>query len=151
MANEIKEKIKKLENQRKRLIEKEKALKEKENKKIQKTYAKLGALAKKAKIPELDEKALLGAFLEIADKSDKEEHLTNWRKLADNHKSKKSNQQGTPLIVTFLKHPDKTTREELKALGLKWNRFRGEYYGYGSKEELSKKFGSENVKIEVVD
>ena len=35
----------------------------------------------------------------------------------------------TPIIITFTDQPEKEVRDEIRTLGLRWNKFRSEWYG----------------------
>lgn len=140
-----------IEEKKKLLKRKEKEIKEKERKKQMKSYEKIGRFAKKASLPDIDDEALLGAFIELSENSKKEENLKKWRALTQNLKDKSDKENGTPLVIKFTKHPEKEIRDDLKEQGFKWNSFRGEFYGFGSLETARNNYKELGAQIEVID
>lgn len=126
-----------LESSKEKIKQKEKMLKEKEKMSARATLSSLGQLFVKTKTSHLDPEILLGALLEIAERSNEKEILDGWMKRAQNYTELSSkNSRGTPLAISFKSHPDVDIRTKLKELKFKWNGFRGEFYGFGDKTIL---------------
>lgn len=139
----LNKKLECLKEQEKKLLEKEKMIQ-------RNRYIEIGKLAYKAKIGSLDEKLLLGAFLEISQKMKTDSHQKSWEKLAEDFQKNLTSDSNTPLTISFEKHPEKEIQEQLKGLKFRWNSFRGEYYGYGDHDELRKLLKNCSCTIEVV-
>ena len=77
MEETIKQKLL-IEEKKKKLREQELMLKEKERRQMKKRFVDLGMIVSKAKISNLDENALFGAFLEIAEKSTDDKNINKW-------------------------------------------------------------------------
>ena len=144
------EEKKKVEKKKEKLILQERLLKARQKKMQAKRFAKIGELAKKANIAELEDEVLLGAFLEILKKRDSEENLMGWREAALKFSRAKKNSRNA-LIVSFRTAPGKEVADSLKNLKFTFNKFRNEYYGYASKKELEEALLGSDYKIEVVE
>lgn len=142
------DKLKKVINEKKQEIkDKEKILKEREKRSGQKKLIELGRLIMQAKLDSIEEKALLGALYEIADKSADESNLKKWVEYS-NRQSPSVNM--TRLTISFKNSPSPEDKNFLKELGLRWNSFRGEYYGYCDKKKLENAFKNCEYKIEEI-
>lgn len=133
---------------KKELQDKEKRIREKELQNQKKRYIEIGRLAYKAKIDHIDESSLLGAFLEIAEKSSLAEVLQQWKKKST--KIPNSATQNTPLSIKFTISPSVEIKAILKAQKFRWHSFRGEYYGNGNQGEIEKLLKGIPCKIEVL-
>lgn len=140
-----------IEEKKKILRKKEKEIREREKKQQIKSFEKIGRIAIKASLPDLDDDALLGAFFELSEKSKQEENLIKWREMANSINTKNDKENGTPLVIKFSKHPEKEVRDNLKNQGFKWNSFRGEFYGFGSFDFVKNTYEKMGAQIEVVD
>lgn len=141
-----------IEAEKEKIKKKQRILKEKEKKMREKSFLEIGRLSYEADIYSIDQKALLGAFLEINEKSKNEETKRDWRLVAEKWLDLKTQEARTPLSISIKENTDARLKSELKKMKFKWNNFRGEYYGYGSKEEIEnllKKFQS-NFTIEII-
>lgn len=146
---EINGKMLKLQQKKNSLVLQEKKIIDDEKKKRVKQFAEIGKLAFDADIDRLDRKLLLGAFLEISSLLTNTERTNQWYVLANNFESEKEN-LGQALIIAFDDLPSEAVRSKLKDLKFKWNKFRGEYYGYGDKKIVSSLLESCKCKIEIV-
>lgn len=137
-----------IEEKKKKIRLQEQILREKEKRRKIKRAEKIGRLAVKAGIDDIDDDAFLGAFIEIAEKSENQKDVERWKKRSTSFTSKTC---PDAIILTFETPPSKEEKETIKSLGLKWNKFRNEYYGYGELDALKKEFPDENCTIRVVD
>ena len=48
----------------------------------------------------------------------------------------KNNKSSRPVILTFENQPEKEIRDQIRSLGLRWNKFRKEWYGTVSDIEV---------------
>ena len=148
MVKKIEDEIKRLEEKKRKIRKREIAIKEMEKKRKDKSMVAIGKLAYQAGIADLDGDVLLGAFLEIAllrtDEAIRNKWLEKTKNLSDGKVGVSS------LSISFSKSPDKEVREKLKEMKFKWNDFRGEYYGYGNKEEMRNLLHGVKCSIEVL-
>lgn len=142
-------KIEKIENSKQKLKEKEKALQEQKKIQSRKTLHSLGKLIFEAGIANLDEKALVGALLEISEKSKDESNIKNWQKYYEESKTAK-NKYKNAFAISFKSPPDTETKEKLKEIDFKWNKFRMEFYGFAEEENLKKLFINQECQIEKI-
>jgi len=145
MELDLEEEKKKLALKKSRIEAKEKRLKEKERKVQTRRLIELGGLISKAGVEELNNNALLGALLEIKEKIQEQSTVKKWRDKGAAAFEKDQAQNGEALIVSFDAEPPREAKDTLRNLGLRWNRFRREWQGYGKKDLLEqelKKFGA---------
>lgn len=141
-----KEKLKKQEMQ---IRHKERMLKNHEKKSQEKKMFELGNLAVQAQIDIIEPKALLGAFIEIAEKSHDKKTLQSWIEKSELHK--KTNGTMQKILISFQKVPSQEIKNQLKQMNFRWNSFRGEYYGYAFKEELENLLTGLDYSLEIKD
>jgi hypothetical protein len=143
-----------LEDSKQKLKEREKVLKEKEKRASKNTLSTLGKLVVKGRASHLDHEALIGALLEIAEKSKDENTLIAWREKSKQHAidmvKKGISIDGSAITISFENPPTAETRKKLKELNFKWNAFRSEYYGFGDKNELTSWLEDQQCKIETI-
>lgn len=139
----------KLEDNKRKLKEREKMLKEKEKKSSKNTLSNLGRLLIKTQISHLDSEALIGALLAISEMAKDEKNISLWKEKAQKHKA--NDKTGNAITISFKNPPDFEVREKLKELNFKWNSFRGEYYGFSKKDEVSDLLKNHECKIEMIE
>jgi len=142
----IKEKIS---LKKQKLKEQEKMIKNQEKISQTKRFSELGRLAYKAKLDSLDEKVLLGAFLEIAEKSQDNKSIQAW--IERSEKVKNDTTCLKRILISFRTVPSQKIKDQLKKINFRWNSFRGEYYGRGTKDDLTNLLKGLDVSIEVID
>ncbi len=147
---DLEEEKKKLEKKKKKLRIAEQIIKEVEKRSKMRRLSEIGKLAQRAKIDEIDREILLGAFLEIAEKSSSPNLLETWKKKATEWQQKTEESYQEPLAISFQSEPNKKIRSILRENKFRWNSFRGEYCGLGKKEELEKLLSGTNVEIEII-
>ena len=145
MATNIEDEKKALKLKKSRIEAKERLLKLKERKKRTRLLIEIGGLAAKAGIDHLNTNTLLGAFLEIKLASNDEGIVKKWTQNGAETFEADNQESGEALILTFDSEPDRAVKIRIREAGLKWNRFRKEWYGYGNHEEILKAFPEATV------
>jgi len=151
MELDLEEEKKKLALKKSRIEAKEKRLKEKERKVRTRRLIELGGLVSKAGVEELNNNALLGALLDIKEKLKEESTVKKWKDKGAADFEKDKAQNGEALIVSFDTEPPREVKDKLRNLGLRWNRFRREWQGYGKKDLLEKELKEFGATIESVE
>ena len=151
MDLDLEEEKNKLALKKSRLEAKEKRLKEKERKIRTRRLIELGGIVSKAGIEELNNNALLGAFLDIKEKLKEELTIKKWKDRGAVAFERDKMEHGEALIVSFDAEPSRKAKDTLKTLGLRWNRFRREWQGYGKKDLLATELKEFNPKIEAIE
>ena len=119
-----------------RLEAQERLLKLKERKKRTRLLIEIGGLAGKANIDHLNTNTLMGAFLEIKEKEKEEKVVKRWTQKGAEAFEREKNENGEPLVLTFEKEPERVLKGKIREAGLRWNRFRKEWQGYGVPSQL---------------
>ena len=140
----------KLEEEKRRLILKEKLIKEAEKKKRIRGFSLIGKLAYKANIDLLDQETLLGAFLELSERVKDASDIEKWRSRAAQFLNVEASKNSKALSVIFLTEPTEEHKNFMRQLGFKWNRIRKEYLGHSSKDILEKMLVGISIKISEV-
>lgn len=151
MDLDIEEEKKKLALKKSRIEAKEKQLKDKERKVRTRRLIELGVLVSKAGIEELNNNALLGALLEIKERLKEESTVKKWKDKGATAFERDRAESGEALIVSFDAEPPREAKDKLKVLGLRWNRFRREWQGYGKKDLVEKELQGFEAKIASVE
>jgi hypothetical protein len=151
MQNVEEQKLK-IEQKKARVAMEETKLKLKERKMRTKALIQQGGLITKAGLDHLPTNALYGALLSIKkDLDDNENLLSAWivkGNAAFNAESKKT----TPIILKFDDEPNNDIRAFIRSHGLRFNRFRSEWYGNVAKfDELKNDLGKIKYTLEVID
>lgn len=125
----VDEQKKKLEQKKNRLAVEETRLKLKERKMRTRHLIEVGGLVVKAKIDNLPTNTLYGAILSLANELSSNPDIRNkWASLGKSQLDKED-AKVTSLILTFESQPEKNVRNKIRSLGLRWNKFRSEWYG----------------------
>jgi len=148
MTDNLKTQKKSIEERKRDLEQKKKNLMNKERASSQKRMLEIGRFALKAKINNLDDSLLFGAFIEIANNSNNVEFIAKCR---ENLQQINTENSGSRITISFKQPPSREIKDHLKSIDFKWNKFRGEYYGFGDKSSLSKIIGKIDCKIEVIE
>lgn len=126
----IEEQKKRLEQKKARMQLEETRLKIKERKARTRDLIEMGGLVTKAGIDYLPSNALYGALLSIKKALDNNENIIpSWTKKGS-YAFDKEKQNATPVILSFAQEPEKDIRDNIRSLGLRFNRFRQEWYGH---------------------
>ena len=119
-----------LEQKKNRLIAEETRLKLKERKMRTRHLIEVGGLVTKARLDYLPTNTLYGALLSIALSLDSNPVIKDeWTKIG---KAKLDEEQINKhaVILKFEQEPNSDIRKSVREHGLKWNKLRGEWYGY---------------------
>lgn len=128
MQNVEKQKLK-LEQKKNRLIAEETRLKLKENKMRTRHLIELGGLITKANLDYLPSSTLYGALLSLAHSLNTTPTIKDeWIKLGK-AQFEQEKKEKTALILTLKQQPSNEIRQSIRNHGLKWNKFRSEWYG----------------------
>lgn len=150
MTTDIEKEKESLKLKKSRLEAKERLLKLKERKKRTRLLIEIGGLVAKAGIDHLNTNTLIGAFLEMKEKSKDETTIKKWTQKGAEAFEKDEQENGVPLIVTFEEEPQRDIKSKIRGLGLKWNRFRKEWQGYGVPSDLEEILKGTSHKIETL-
>jgi len=101
ISSDLEEEKKKLEIKKKKLKIAEQIIKERERRSEIHRYSEIGRLAQKVKIDRMDRSILLGAFLEISEKSLDANVLEIWKKKAMEFQQKEEESDQEPLVISF--------------------------------------------------
>ena len=125
-----------------------KKLKEKERKNKVKSLIALGKLFQQAKLDHLDQNTLLGALIQLKQQANNSEICKQWKDLGQRQEIK---EEKIPFSISFYSTPSKTTINNLRQHGFKWNRFRQEWYGYSSPKTIEALTNDEPSNIETLE
>lgn len=148
--NDIEKKKDALKLKKSRIEHQERLLKLKERKKRTRVLIEIGGTVAKAGIDHLNTNVLLGAFLEIKEKEIEEDTIKRWTKKGAEAFDLDKEKNGEPLILTFEKEPERAIKSEIRGSGLRWNRFRKEWQGYGVPSQLEEILKGINHKVETL-
>ena len=150
MKNVEEQKIK-LEQKKNRLIAEETRLRLKERKARTRYLIENGGLVTKAGLDNLPTNALYGALLFLKEQlDDMPEVMSTW--IVKGNKAFNQEQKTlTPVICKFASEPTKEIRTLLRSFGLRFNRFRSEWYGnINDSSELKNKLGDTKYDMEEI-
>ena len=148
--NELEKKKEALKLKKSRIEHQERLLKLKERKNRTRVLIEIGGVASKAGIDHLNMNTLLGAFLEIKKKEKEEGMIKQWTKKGAEALDLDQKENGEPLIVTFVEEPEKKIKTQIRQAGLRWNRFRKEWYGRAKKIHLEKLLKGKEYRLQVL-
>ena len=149
--SEIEQQKVRLEQKKNRLIAEETRLKLKERKMRTRKLIELGGLIAKAELDHFDTSTLYGALLSLADAAKQNDNMIRVWTEAGKHTLRQEQSLVTSIIVKFNEQPTETLRKKIRLLGLRWNSFRGEWYGNISNlDELKSTIEESEHEIEVI-
>lgn len=96
----------------------------------------MGGLVAKAKLDHLDADQLYGALISIAEQKERGKVLSEWADKGGKAFVEEKKSQGELIRVTFAEKPSMEVRQQLRALGLKWNSMKEEWQGVGDVEKV---------------
>jgi hypothetical protein len=149
MLDKIEAKKKKIDDQIEKNLLRKKLLLAKEKRKRAAKFSDIGRLAYQANIDQIDEQALLGAFLEIAKNID-EDKINQWKANANEYLKAQSKSSAQVFSISFLEEPSLEIKQKLKENKFSWNRFRKEYYGKGQRSDIENLLKSSKFKLEEI-
>ena len=151
MLGKLEERKKKVDEEIEKNLLRKKILLTQEKKKRVAKFSQVGKLAYQANIDQLEETALLGAFLEIANAKENKEQLIEWKTQAEEFLSQQSKKSGQYISLSFLEEPSSEVKKSLKANKFYWNRFRKEFYGKAEKSHIENLLQGCKYKIEEIN
>lgn len=148
----VDEQKKKLEQKKNRLAMEETKLKLKERKARTRHLIEIGGLVTKAGLDTLASNTLYGALLSLTEQLNHNGDIKlQWTKIGKTYFEQEQNIT-KPVILTFDNQPDKDIRDKIRKLGLRWNRFRSEWYGnIKNIDELKTQLHDLKHDIEILD
>jgi hypothetical protein len=153
MAVDLEEQKKRVEQQKKKIKLKELLIREKERQRKAKRISEIVSLAFKARIDQIEDEALFGAFVEIAEKIQNPQIIDEWKQKGqiclDAQKTKDA--PDTLLAISFRSDPGKDIKETLKKLKFRWNAFRKEFCGYGNSKKIENLLKGLHFTIEIIE
>lgn len=149
MFNKLEEKKKKIDERIEKEILRKKMLLAKEKRKRASKFSDIGRLAYQANIDQINEQALLGAFLEIA-KNITEEKMHQWKNIANEFSKAQSKSSDLTFCISFKEDPSQEIKQKLKEHKFTWNRFRKEYYGRGQRSDIENLLKECKFKLEEI-
>ena len=134
----VEEQKKKLQQKKNRLAAEETKLKLKERKARTRHLIEAGGLIAKADLSHLPSNALYGGLLALKEQIDSNpEIMAAW--IIQGDKAFNAEQKlFAQVILTFEEQPEKEIRDQIRSLGLRWNKFRSEWYGTVSELDVLK-------------
>jgi len=149
---EVKEQKKRLEQKKNKLAAEETKLKIKERKARTRHLIENGGLIAKAGLDHLPSNALYGALLSLKEQiNENHQIIAAWIIKGD----KAFNQEKKafiPVICKFNSEPIKDIRNSIRSLGLRWNKFRQEWYGnIQNIDSLKKTIKDTEHELEILD
>ena len=140
-----------LEQKKNRLIAEETRLKLKERKMRTRHLIEVGGLVTKAGIDYLPTNTLYGALLSIALSLETNQAIKDeWTKIGKN-KLDEEQVNKHAVILKFEYEPSIEIRKNIREHGLKWNKLRGEWYGYcASVDSLKNDLGTNKYNLEQI-
>ena len=141
----------KLEQKKARMQLEETRLKLKERKMRTRALIEKGGLVTKAGLDHLPSNALYGALLSIKKDLDANENLLAAWIVKGNAAFNQEKQSATPVILKFADEPNKDIRDFIRSHGLKYNKFRAEWYGeIKDTNELKNSLGKIKYDLEII-
>ncbi len=77
----------------------------------------------------------MALFLKLKKNLNVKKNLSLWKEKSQQNKDNEKKKNG--ITISFESPPPLEIKEQLKNLNLKWNAFRGEYYGFCEKNTLN--------------
>ena len=142
----------KLEQKKARMQLEETRLKIKERKMRTRSLIEKGGLVTKAGLDHLATNALYGALLSLKKDLDANENLLAAWIVKGNAAFNAETKNSTPVILKFADEPGKDIRDFIRSHGLKYNKFRSEWYG-GVKDidGLKNSLGKIKYDLEIIE
>ena len=148
----IEEQKQKLEQKKARMVLEEAKLKIKEEKMRTKSLIEKGGLITKADLDYLPNNALYGGLLFLKKQIEANENIISKWIVDGNQQLNKEKKDVKSVIIKFDEELHSDTREFIRSHGLRFNRFRKEWYGNTkSLEELKKSLGKIKYELEVIE
>jgi hypothetical protein len=149
--SELEEKRIRLEQRKNRLLQEEIKFKVQERKTRTRRLIEIGGLVAKAGLDTLPTNTLYGALLSLSETMHDNEAIKAVWSVKGNKAFNDEEKSRTSVIVKFASEPGPEIRSLIRAQGLRYNRFRGEWYGYyaGDPEDLKSLFAENKLEHEI--
>ena len=121
---------KKLEQKKNKLAAEETRLRLTERKARTRHLIELGGLVVKAKLDHLATNSLYGALLSLDEQLHENDNIKAAWIVKGDKAFNQEQKTSCPVILKFPAEPLKDIRDTIRSLGLKWNKFRKEWYGH---------------------
>ena len=142
----------KLDQKKARVAMEETKLKLKERKMRTKALIQQGGLITKAGLDHLPINALYGSLLSLKEQLGDNENLVSGWIVKGNAAFTAESKKTTPIILKFDDEPNNDIRAFIRSHGLRFNRFRNEWYGNVAKfDELKDSLGKIKYELEIID
>lgn len=125
----IEEQKKRLEQKKARMQLEETRLKLKERKARTRHLIEIGGLVTKAGLDDLPTNTLYGALLSLSNELKNNDSIRSAWSIKGNSAFNKEKQDTKPVILSFTSEPIKEVRDNIRSLGLRFNKFRKEWCG----------------------
>ena len=150
MQNVQEQKIK-LEQKKNRLLAEETRLRLKERKMRTRHLIEIGGLIVKAGIDHLPINVLYGALLSLSETLNTNETIKSSWATKGTSAFNKEKKEKTALILKFTEQPSTEIRDSIRNYGLRWNKFRSEWYGQvNDVSALKEGLGDTKYNIEII-
>lgn len=123
--NTLAQRMTRLEQQKARLAEEEARLRDQERKQRTRRLIEAGGLVEKARLLHLDGNTLLGALLSLQDGASEPDTLAGWAVEGGKVFAREAAEKPTtrePLVIVFQAPVGRELTNQLRALGLRWNK-----------------------------
>ena len=120
---------KKLQQKKNRIAIEETRLRLKERKARTRHLIKNGGLIAKAGLDHFPTNALYGALISLKQQLDNNQQIMAAWVIKGDKAFNKEQKNSTPVILKFAAEPIKEVRNSIRSLGMRFNRFRSEWYG----------------------
>ena len=142
---------KKLEQKKNKLAAEETRMRLTERKVRTRHLIELGGLLVKAKLDHLPTNALYGALLSLDEQLQENENIKAAWIVKGDKAFNQEQKTACPVIVKFVAEPIKDIRDTIRLLGLKWNKFRQEWYGHVTDlDSLKNEIKNEDHQIDIL-
>jgi hypothetical protein len=151
-TDEVEQQKTKLQQKKNRLAMEEIRLKLKERKMRTRHLIEVGGLVTKAGLDYLNTNTLYGALISLSEQLDNDPAIIDqWTEIGRN-KFEQEQQKYTPVIIKFDAQPEQELRSQLRQYGLRFNRFRQEWYGNVENfDQLQQQLGGIEHDLQIID
>lgn len=148
---DIEEQKLKLQQKKARVAMEETKLKLKERKARTRHLIEIGGLITRAGLDHLPSNALYGGLLSLKKELDNNENIVSGWIVRGNSAFNKEKEEKKAVICKFPCQPEKEIRDFIRSLGLRFNKFRSEWYGHvNNPDDLKKKLATTEHELEVI-
>ena len=151
-TDEVEQQKTKLQQKKNRLAMEEIRLKLKERKMRTRHLIEVGGIVTKAGLDYLNTNTLYGALLSLSDQLDHDPAIIDQWTQVGRDKFEQEQQKYTPVIIKFSSQIEQELRTQLREYGLRFNRFRQEWYGNVENfEQLQNRMEGIEYDLQIID